>query len=155
MTRSSRTIWLVATACFMPSVTGCRGQHIETQGRDTGQPQHGSSFQGSWSGTGETMFFDLDLVQDGSGVTGHHCGTTRDATRTDCAMDAEDEWSIVGTIVDNVATVRFVSAYSGASGAAVLTLRGDSLAWEITEFPDDAFYVPSQATLHRVVEGRE
>lgn len=154
MARRSTVTWLVSIVGFLVLVAGCRGQNIEKQGQNNGLSDENGRFQGSWSGTGDAMFFDLDLVQDGSELRGRHCGTTRDATRTDCAMDVEDESSIAGTIVGDVAKVRFVSAYSGASGTAVITLRGDSLTWETTEFPDDEFYVPSQATLHRVVEGQ-
>ncbi len=116
----------------------------------SGKYGEAADFHGDWSAGEDTeLSFGLDLRQDGASIIGYHCGTTKDASRIDCSI-VGDETTIEGSATENRAEVRFTSAYSGAVGTARLTLQaGDTLLWEITEFPDGEFYLPAKAILTR------
>lgn len=114
-----------------------------------------ADFQGSWSDeSGRELFFSLELFQDGTILTGYHCGTTQNASRVDCSMEGED-LTIAGTVTGQTANVKFTSAYSGQIGMAKLTREGDTLVWEITAFPNGEYYLPDNATLTRTTQTRE
>ncbi len=114
--------------------------------------QEPANFQGVWD-MEETggLTFGLELYQKGETLSGYHCGMTSDASRIDCSLAAEDDASITGSISGNVAKIRFTSAYSGQIGMAKLTLRDDSLLWEITAYPNGVYYLPDQAVLTKTV----
>ena len=106
-----------------------------------------ANFQGSWVDKEEKdLSFSLDVRQEGTTLTGYHCGMTKDAKRIDCSLEGED-FTIVGTINGNIAKVKFTSAYSGQIGMAMITHNGESLLWEITAFPNGIYYLPDSATL--------
>ncbi len=106
-----------------------------------------ADFQGSWVDKTEgELSFSLDLQQEGTTLTGYHCGMTKDASRIDCSLEGED-FTIVGTIKGNTAKVKFTSAYSGQIGMAKITHDGEHLFWEITAFPNGTYYLPDRATL--------
>ena len=106
-----------------------------------------ANFQGSWTQKDEgSLSFDLDLRQEGNNLTGHHCGTTKNANRVDCSLE-DEKATIVGTITGNTAKVKFTSAYSGQMGMAKITLDGDNLLWEVTAFPNGEYYLPDKAVM--------
>jgi hypothetical protein len=108
-----------------------------------------ASFTGSWGWGNEHEGFDLTLRQEGTKLTGHHVSTVMDGDRTD-AVTEDDPPSITGSVAGNVATVEFRSGYSDIKGKARITLRGDSLDWEILSVEEGEQYLPAKATLHRV-----
>lgn len=117
-----------------------------TTATETANPEV-ADFQGSWVDREEKeLSFSLDLRQDGTILTGYHCGMTKDAKRIDCSLEGDD-FTIVGTITDNIAKVKFTSAYSGQIGMAKMTHNGESLLWEITAFPNGLYYLPDRAIL--------
>lgn len=136
MNRSICVLWSLIML-FIGSISPVRAQEI-------------GSFQGAWEmDDADGLAFELDLFQDGDHLTGHHCGMTTDARRIDCSLAGEDGISIDGAIVGDVAKVRFTSAYSGEIGMAKLQIQGDTLLWEITAYPNGAYYLPDQAVLTR------
>jgi hypothetical protein len=116
--------------------------------RCSARAQEPADFTGKWDMQDNAgLAFGLELQQNGDTLTGHHCGMTSDASRIDCSLAGEDEPTIVGSIKDTVAKVRFTSAYSGQIGMAKLTLLDGSLLWEITAYPNGVYYLPDQAVL--------
>jgi hypothetical protein len=106
-----------------------------------------ANFQGSWVDKEEKdLSFSLDLRQEGTTLTGYHCGVTKNAKWIDCSSEGED-FTIDGTINGNIAKVKFTSAYSGKIGMAKITHNGESLLWEITAFPNGPCYLPDRAIL--------
>jgi hypothetical protein len=125
-----------------------------------------SSFTGSWTiVAGGGASFDLDLVQQGSKLTGRHCAATENATRVDCWMNDGDPdttvTSIEGTVTDGVANVTFKSAYGETdkgepvTGKAQITHEGAMIHWHMVGEPDGDEYLPVDATLKRATSRKK
>jgi hypothetical protein len=107
------------------------------------------NFEGEW-GWHKGFDFVIHLHQNGNSVTGYHSGVTKDARRTDTALDGEDPPSITGTAKGDTAIVEVHSTFSDAALMVRLTLHDRSLDWKVTEVKKDGYRViPDKATLYK------
>jgi len=107
-----------------------------------------SDFNGKWLGASEDLPFGVTLIQTGNQLKGWHCEGLPDGSRADC-MPEEHEASITGTVENEVATVTITSGYSGESGKARMTCKGDTLYWELLGSLGTEFYIPYEEILYR------
>lgn len=95
---------------------------------------------------GDGDYFALvNLTQSRDRICGTHLLTAYGQKKIDEGDLAGGGPSIYGTVVGNVATVRFRSTWTGAIGIATITVDKASIVWHVTKpikeqnaFPDDA-----------------
>jgi len=106
-----------------------------------------SRFSGTWQGKdNNTSTLSLKLTQKGSKVIGTYCYITQGGNRIDCAD--EDKPNLLGSVKNNVATIRFDSNFGAVNGQATLTLEGSTLRWNMTRTPvNGEYYAPEHYNL--------
>lgn len=101
-----------------------------------------ASFSGHWVYENKSQSLTLDLIEDGTHLTGKYCFITNHGNRIDCAED--NEINIKGVIKNNVGVVFFESSFGG-TGEATLSIEKDILIYTInnsTPFVDSNMSVP-------------
>jgi Deacetylase PdaC len=114
--------------------------------RDTSNVLSPDNFTGHWrSGDCQTQeqcgYFDLDLQQEGAVLTGKINAGTGDHTESP---------KINGTIVGNIATVKFKTTFSGLNGQAIITMSKTGLDWKITKLESGEAYIDDETHLVKV-----
>jgi len=126
---------------------------VDTTDTSTGESS-GKGFGGYWTWSDDREGLSLDLVQQGSRISGHHEAWEQYGDKVDAVGDDEIS-SINGTAQTGVATVTFRSGVSGMVGKGTLTMRGDQLLWEMTTPAGGECYIPKRATLRRAPADEE
>ena len=101
-----------------------------------------ASFSGHWVYENKSQSLTLDLIEDGTHLTGKYCFITNNGNRIDCAED--NGINIKGVIKNNVGVVFFESSFGG-TGEATLSIEKDILIYTInnsTPFVDSNMSVP-------------
>ena len=109
--------------------------------------QKSGNFQGTWTWKKGAEEFELTLRQNGDKLTGYHFAIGQNGNKVDEA-DTTGEPSIIGTIEDNTAKIKFTSAYpdGNGKGTAKIILHRRHLYWKITSSSGE-YYLPLSATL--------
>lgn len=110
------------------------------------------NFNGDWDWDDNGQFytitdFQVTLVQTGNVIKGQHCNVGMEGRRIDCSLD---EFSIVGTVNNNVAMVDYKSFYSDTSGKATIKLlTNGKIEWLVTEEAPGQTFFPKKAILSK------
>ena len=120
---------------------------LVTLGAATEYAQKSKDFQGTWTWKKGAEEFELTLKQNGSKLTGYHFAVGQNGNKVDEA-DTKGEPSIIGTIEDNTAKIKFTSAFpdGNGKGTATLVLHHRRLYWKITSSSGE-HYLPLSAIL--------
>jgi hypothetical protein len=101
---------------------------------------------------GEGDSFALfDLTQEGDHICGYHVATGYGQNKVDEGDLDGGGPSIYGTVVGNVATVRFRSARTKAFGVATITRNKTMIVWRVTKPISGLNLFPDEAVLSRDV----
>lgn len=111
-------------------------------------------FNGHWIFETESSAFSLTLNQNTNQLTGYHCSTMFNGNFIDCEVPGEfamyNGISIIGTIINNVATVTFKSTYCMKSGIAKITkIDNTQIHWKIITKPQGVYYIPDECMLKK------
>lgn len=88
-----------------------------------------ASFTGHWSNENNSNSFSLDLVKDGSNLTGKYCFITNGGDRIDCS----ERNNINGIVKGHTSVVTFESEFGG-DGEASLSVDNNTLTFTISDY---------------------
>ncbi|MDW5289679.1 hypothetical protein [Formosa sp. PL04] len=123
-------------------------QTLEVKKTDKNYEVVNDVFSGTWNweNNNDTSSFDLILEQNSNVVQGSQCAIAQSGRKIDCSE--EGDYSIVGTINNDVATVSYKTSYSSTEGSAELKiLPNGNLEWKIINKASGQSFLPSTAIL--------
>ncbi len=113
-------------------------------------------FSGKWKWEKNDRYstFSLTLEQVGNSINGYHCAISQNGNKIDCWGIDDNEYSIIGKIRNDLATITIKSYFSNniEKDTGIATIRfinPNKIEWKITKDTEGQNYFPKKAILVR------
>lgn len=120
----------------------------KAEAKSTGSAEN---IDGEWEYTGNsnTYTFSVKIEERGTEIRGWICALADSGKRIDCMLE-KDGTSFTGTWDGNTGYLNVISAFSGHTGKATLTLSQGLLQWQLTQDPEGEDYLLTQGLLKKL-----
>ena len=100
-----------------------------------------------WESPSGKNTFSLDLLTDGTTITGTHCGVFNNGEKIDCANDNDTNTVQLNEVSTNVFEGTIKSTYSETFIPVRLTFSNNTVNLTITSPSNEDYFIPNNITL--------